>query len=97
LLRCSADVSCIQGNIVIISRAASATEKTKHLETEMSEQKKIPRRRFFAGLGVAAAAGVAVKLAPSVVAAPAATEAEPTGTGYRLTEHIKKYYRTTNI
>ncbi|MDB5824473.1 MAG: hypothetical protein JWR21_3177 [Herminiimonas sp.] len=63
----------------------------------MTEQKKIPRRRFFAGLGVAAAAGVAVKLAPSVVAAPATTDAEPAGSGYRLSEHIKKYYRTTTI
>jgi hypothetical protein len=63
----------------------------------MTEQKKIPRRRFFAGLGVAAAAGVAVKLAPSVITAPVETDAEPAGSGYRLTEHIKKYYRTTNI
>jgi hypothetical protein len=63
----------------------------------MTEQKKIPRRRFFAGLGVAAAAGVAVKLAPSVVTAPTPTEAEPSGSGYRLSEHIKKYYRTTTI
>jgi hypothetical protein len=63
----------------------------------MSEQKKVLRRRFFAGLGVAAAAGVAVKLAPSVVTAAAPTEAEPTGSGYRLSEHIKKYYRTTTI
>jgi hypothetical protein len=76
---------------------ASGTYKTNYLETVMTEQKKIPRRRFFAGLGVAAAAGVAVKLAPSVVTAPAQTEAEPAGTGYRLSEHIKKYYRTTTI
>ncbi|GAA4018827.1 hypothetical protein [Actimicrobium antarcticum] len=63
----------------------------------MSEQNKIARRSFFAGLGLVAAAGVAVKLAPQVVAEVTATPAEPEGTGYRLTEHVKKYYRTTTL
>ncbi|MDB5841810.1 MAG: hypothetical protein JWQ23_3762 [Herminiimonas sp.] len=65
----------------------------------MAEQKKIARRSFFAGLGLAAAAGVAAKLSSTTVlpdvAAPA--PAEPAGDSYRLTEHIKKYYRTTTI
>lgn len=64
----------------------------------MSQQSKTTRRRFFAVLGGAAAAGVAVKLAssapPAVNAAPAQ---EAQGNGYRLTDHIKKYYRTTTI
>ena len=64
----------------------------------MSQQPKIARRSFFAVLGGAAAAGVAVKLAagtaPPAAAAPAQ---EPQGDGYRLTEHVKKYYRTTTI
>jgi hypothetical protein len=66
----------------------------------MSEQTKIPRRSFFAGLGLVAAAGVAAKLAPES-ATSALTDAlstkEPEGDSYRLSEHVKKYYRTTTI
>ncbi len=68
-------------------------------ETGMSEQSKIARRTFFAGLGLAAAAGIAAKVSSKTavpsIAGPA--PAEPQGDGYRLTEHIKKYYRTTTI
>jgi len=64
----------------------------------MSDKTKIARRSFFAGLGLAAAAGVAVKLAPSAaVEALAEPAAEPEGKSYRLSEHVKKYYRTTTI
>jgi hypothetical protein len=65
----------------------------------MAEQTKKARRTFFAGLGLAAAAGVAAKIA-STTTLPQVAEAapaEPEGDGYRLTEHIKKYYRTTHI
>lgn len=63
----------------------------------MAEQSKIKRRTFFAALGGVAAVGVAAKVAtqnplPVVEAAP-----EPEGKGYRLSAHIKKYYRTTTI
>lgn len=61
----------------------------------MAEPKKTARRSFFAGLGLVAAAGVAVKL--SAAPTPVALPDEPAGTGYRLTEHVKKYYRTTTI
>lgn len=66
----------------------------------MSQQSSIPRRSFFAGLGLVAAAGVAAKLAPE--SATSALEnvlssQEPEGDSYRLTEHVKKYYRTTTI
>jgi hypothetical protein len=64
----------------------------------MSQQSKIARRTFFAVLGGAAAAGVAAKLSsrpPIPGAAEAAKESQ--GDGYRLTDHIKKYYRTTTI
>lgn len=53
---------------------------------------KIKRRSLLGGLGVAAAGLFALKVAPVVqdkietLAAPA----EPEGTGYRLTEHVKK-------
>jgi hypothetical protein len=64
----------------------------------MAEQKKIARRSFFAGIGLVAAAGVAVKLAPSTaVEALSEQPDEPEGKSYRLSEHVKKYYRTTTI
>jgi hypothetical protein len=63
----------------------------------MAEQKKIARRTFFAGLGLATAAGVAAKLsAPAAQAVQTATEATDSDK-YRLSEHVKKYYRTTTI
>ena len=61
----------------------------------MAEQGKIARRSFFASLGVAAAAGVAAKISSKTIASNAILPEEPVGDGYRLTEHIKKYYRTT--
>jgi hypothetical protein len=64
----------------------------------MSTQSKTGRRTFFAGLGAIAAAGVAAKLASRPSEPEAAAEpADPPGPGYRLTEHIKKYYHTTKI
>lgn len=67
----------------------------------MADQSKTSRRSFFAGLGAVAAAGAATKLLPQSPAAAvidSATSApEPSGDSYRLTEHIKKYYRTTTI
>lgn len=65
----------------------------------MAEQKIITRRSFFAGIGLVAAAGVAVKVASPVasIAAEPLAAVEPEGSGYRLTEHVKKYYRTTTI
>jgi hypothetical protein len=66
----------------------------------MSEQSRIPRRTFFAGLGLVAAAGVAAKLAPQSATSAlenALSPQEPEGNSYRLTEHVKKYYRTTTI
>lgn len=64
----------------------------------MSTQSNSGRRTFFTGMGALAAAGIAAKLAssPRETAPPAEAEPPP-GTGYRLTEHIKKYYRTTKI
>jgi len=64
----------------------------------MAEQNKVARRTFFAGLGLAAAAGIAAKFSPRTSVPEAADKpAEPQGDGYRLTEHVKKYYRTTTI
>ena len=59
---------------------------------------KLPRRSLLGGLGVAAAGLLALKTLPTHTSvASAATPAEPAGSGYRLTEHIKKYYRTTTL
>lgn len=63
----------------------------------MAEQNKIARRSFFAAIGLVAAAGVTAKLVPKIVASVPANASEPEGDSYRLTEHIKKYYRTTTI
>ncbi len=63
-------------------------------------QPKASRRGFFvsasvAGAAVAGAGWVATR-APVPVAAPIATP--PTrGGGYSLSEHVKRYYRTTRV
>lgn len=65
----------------------------------MAEQNKIARRTLFAGLGLAVAAGAVAKLSQSasVGALSASEKPEPAGESYRLSEHVKKYYRTTTI
>jgi hypothetical protein len=65
----------------------------------MEKKNSISRRNFFSGLGVAAVAGAAIKITQTV-SPPDAANSTPTeleGDGYRLTEHIKKYYRSTTI
>ncbi len=55
------------------------------------------RRKFFA----AAAAGSAVAVGAAVVGKPAAPapakEGKTGGKGYRMTEHIRNYYRTAKV
>lgn len=65
----------------------------------MADENKIARRTLFAGAGLLAAIGLAAKFAPkSPVQDNASSPAEePKGDGYRLTEHVKKYYRTTTL
>ncbi|HEY0586732.1 MAG TPA: hypothetical protein VGD52_11405 [Pseudoduganella sp.] len=64
----------------------------------MSTQSKSGRRSFFTGMGALAAAGIAAKMASSPPGTTPPAEPEPPpGSGYRLTEHIQKYYRTTKI
>ncbi|GCB04163.1 twin-arginine translocation signal domain-containing protein [Ralstonia sp. SET104] len=60
------------------------------------------RRRFLMGAAVAAAAGTAATAshlvqAPAASATPQADPADDGATGYRLSEHIRKYYKTTWI
>ncbi len=64
----------------------------------MSTQSNSGRRTFFAGMGALAAAGIAAKIASSLPETKPSAETEPPpGNGYRLTDHIQKYYRTTKI
>jgi hypothetical protein len=61
-------------------------------------EQKIKRRSLLGGLGIAA-----TLVAAKVITSPPNKNSdvrpaeEPKGDGYRLTEHIKKYYRTTTI
>ena len=61
--------------------------------------KSIERRTFMkrAGLGVGAVGAVAVGLPKSSVAAVPGTGAKPGKSGYRETEHVKKYYETARF
>lgn len=65
----------------------------------MEKKNVIARRTFFSGLGLLAAGAAALKLSHTIPASDAGPPAqdEPEGDGYRLTEHIKKYYRSTTI
>jgi hypothetical protein len=66
-------------------------------ETSMAAHNKIPRRRFFAGLGLVVAAGLAAKLSPHSNTPHETASGEPAGDSYRLSEHVKKYYRSATI
>jgi hypothetical protein len=69
----------------------------------MSESQPKPRRRgFILGAAVAGAATAAVATLPKALTPDApVTEVEPpapqNGGGYRVTEHVKQYYKTTLV
>ena len=69
----------------------------------MSESRNQPSRRgFMLGAAVAGAATAAVVTMPKTVGTEApVTEKTPpapeNGGGYRVTEHVKRYYKTTLI
>jgi hypothetical protein len=62
----------------------------------------VGRRTMLAGVGTVGALTAAAALLPTAqqpvagAAAPAKPEAD-TATGYRLTEHVKRYYQTTRV
>ncbi|CAG9180120.1 formate dehydrogenase [Cupriavidus pinatubonensis] len=67
-------------------------------------QPRVARRTFLAGAGVVAAAAGAASLtargpaAPAGIAAiPEPSDAPSDNKGYRVSEHIRKYYRTTLV
>ncbi|OZI43753.1 formate dehydrogenase [Bordetella genomosp. 5] len=58
------------------------------------------RRKFFAGSAAVGAAAVGAVVLPGVQTAPAAPQAQPAperGGGYRVSEHVKRYYKTTLV
>jgi hypothetical protein len=68
----------------------------------MSQPKsKLSRRTLFAGVGTVGAVAAAATLLPRVMhqdeAAPEQKPAPAKGGGYQLTEHVKRYYKTTLI
>lgn len=70
-------------------------------DSHMNDKEKNSRRRFFAGAAGVGAAAAAVAVLPKVdvsdeAAAPAAKPAPEKGGGYQLSEHVKRYYRTTS-
>jgi hypothetical protein len=68
----------------------------------MSEPKaKLSRRTLFAGAGTAGAVAAAASLLPGAVKQAgglAQTKSPPDGaSGYQLTEHVKRYYKSTLV
>lgn len=64
--------------------------------------RKLSRRTLFAGVGTAGAVAAAATLLPRTVQQPSETVAEPKpapekGGGYQVTEHVKRYYKSTLI
>jgi hypothetical protein len=66
-----------------------------------STQSKLSRRTLFAGAGTVGALAAAASLVPAVrdAAPEPATSRKPPerGGGYELTEHVKRYYKTTRL
>jgi hypothetical protein len=65
-----------------------------------TRQPALSRRTVFAGAGVAGAAAAAAAVLPAAVRSPApavAAAPQPTGSGYQLTEHVKRYYQTARV
>jgi len=63
---------------------------------------KLSRRTLFAGAGTAGAVATVASLMPAAVPPAASVAQEPKsapakGGGYQLTEHVKRYYKTTLI
>jgi hypothetical protein len=62
---------------------------------------KLSRRTLFAGAGTAGAVATVASLMPAIQPAMPATQAlkaAPTkGGGYTLSEHVKRYYKTTLV
>jgi hypothetical protein len=62
---------------------------------------KLPRRKLLAGAGTVGALAAAATALPTLrEQQPTAVEAKPTpdqGGGYRVTQHVLRYYQTTRV
>ncbi|RYY68447.1 MAG: formate dehydrogenase [Comamonadaceae bacterium] len=70
--------------------------------TSSPADSKLSRRTLFAGAGTAGALAAAASLVPGAreAAAEAAALPQPAperGGGYALSEHVKRYYKTTRL
>jgi hypothetical protein len=64
----------------------------------MNASNRISRRYFlFAAGGAAAVSAVVAARKDGAPAQPAAETKAAAGSGYRVTEHVRNYYRTTTI
>ncbi|WP_055326444.1 twin-arginine translocation signal domain-containing protein [Ralstonia solanacearum] len=72
--------------------------KPPHAPVQADASEAAPtRRRFLMGAAVAAAAATAGRLVPPPAPDVTTEPADDKVNGYRLTEHIRKYYKTTWI
>lgn len=81
-------------------RTSSRSDRPVATPADTSPAADPKRRRFLLGLGVggAGAATAAVGALPSIAAAATAAPApEHDGNGYRVTEHVRDYYRTAKL
>jgi hypothetical protein len=65
-----------------------------------SQNPKVSRRTLFAGAGTVGAVAAATSMLPQIqnLAPQAAQKAKPErGGGYELSEHVKRYYKTTLV
>ena len=70
------------------------------MDKDKTKPAAVSRRTLFAGAGTAgalAAAAAALPLARPDATPVAAKPAEPEGDGYRLSEHVRRYYQTTRV
>jgi len=70
-------------------------------DADRLEKPLLSRRTAIAGAGVAGAAAAAATMMPGVAgsagAAVASTQAADASTGYRESEHVKRYYRSARV
>jgi negative regulator of sigma E activity len=63
---------------------------------------RLSRRRWFAGAGAVGAVAAVAAVAPQVTQSPTASTVQQIpkperGGGYRVSEHIRRYYQTTQV
>jgi hypothetical protein len=79
-----------------------AAQHAKEVVMNRNDQQPLARRTLLAGAGTAGALVAAASLLPGDPASPPAHAAEAPvspepAMGYRLTEHVQRYYRTARV